>query len=470
MSEPPADDKTRREFVRRAQLDAPEVVGARWWNESFEAFQGNASRRDLLRAIPWLVGGGIGAGILGAVYCDGDDDDDGIGAIQSLEALDLQRREGWNAGQPGMSLHMPLELRDSEGGAAWVSAMEKLSTLLEPDAHLRRLANYTLFQSLAEPMNNSLRAAIRPVQTPEADEVAARGRALLGLADMEQAPRDLALVVDLPGPLSVAFAAAVSPRFCPVFLFDNWPHPLGVVPSHLTLGACLYQLPLLLHSRSTRQQPAPPMFVLDASRLNPYREQGNLFDNRYLAPVPSASALQGLGCKRILYVRPDDQSLVELDDLNQDFVDWQRAGLDVRALALTDFRTAEAGTRRPPDAGAATATVTPGATAPYYYGGHSHHHLLFWHSYGYGYGLGAAPAPSRRLRSSPPPARLSAAPAYRPTPRPTMFSSRTVGGLAGLGKQKPSGFGRVSVRSGFAANARRSRSGSFGRSRSSSFG
>jgi hypothetical protein len=69
---------------------------------------------------------------------------------------------------------------------------------------------------------------------------------------------------------------------------------------------------------------------------------------------------------------------------------------------------------------------------------------------------------------------LSNAPAYRPTFRPTMFASRTLGGAAGFGKQKPSGFGRVSVRmsggrvSSFGGSSRRS--GSFGRSRSSSFG
>jgi hypothetical protein len=47
-----------------------------------------------------------------------------------------------------------------------------------------------------------------------------------------------------------------------------------------------------------------------------------------------------------------------------------------------------------------------------------------------------------------------------------------VGGLGGVGKQKPSGFGRVSMRSGGYGSYRvsSSRSGSFGRSRSSSSG
>ena len=88
----------------------------------------------------------------------------------------------------------------------------------------------------------------------------------------------------------MALAAALAARFCPVFTFDNWPHPLGVVPSHLTLGACLYYLPLFLEAAQTRPQPAPPLFVLDANRLDPYRDQPDQFDNRYVAPVPSAAA------------------------------------------------------------------------------------------------------------------------------------------------------------------------------------
>ena len=58
-----------------------------------------------------------------------------------------------------------------------------------------------------------------------------RGEALLLAAHREGACRtDVALVLDLPGPEAVAVAAALAPCFDPVFVFDNWPHPLGVVP------------------------------------------------------------------------------------------------------------------------------------------------------------------------------------------------------------------------------------------------
>ncbi len=385
----------------------------------------------------------------------------------SLDAIDLQRREGWNAGERDRTLNFADLSTDVRGQSNWMERMPALAPLLEPDPHLRTLAVPTLFQALSDPANQSLRQVLRPVHAPEADGVFARGQALRGLTEQPDAPRDLALIIDLPGPSAVALAAALATRFCPVFTFDNWPHPLGVVPSHLTLGACLYYLPVFIEARMSRPQPSLPMFVLDANRLAPYRDQAGQFDNRYVAPVPSAGSLQAAGVKRVLYIRPDDRSLTELDDLNGDFVAWQQAGIEVRALPLSDFTAADVQFPARPDAGATTAQTAHGGSH-YYYGGHSAHHFLFWRSYGYG--IGPAPTPSRRLRTAPPPPRLSGATSYRPSFRPTMFSSRAIGGVAGVGKQKPSGFGRVSVRMNSDGRMIRTgsrRSGSFGRSRSS---
>jgi hypothetical protein len=100
----------------------------------------------------------------------------------------------------------------------------------------------------------------------------------------------------------------------------------------------------------------------------------------------------------------------------------------------------------------------------YYYGGHPMFVPIFWGSYGWYAPVrsyGAAPA----HRTPPGHARGAH---YRPTPRPTVFSGRTVGaGRGGVGRQKPSGFGRVSVASsratGRVVGAPYGRSGSFGR-------
>ena len=74
--------------------------------------------------------------------------------------------------------------------------------------------------------------------------------------------------------------------------------------------------------------------------------------------------------------------------------------------------------------------------------------------------------------SLPPQSRLPAtslrATTYTPARRPTMFSARSVGGTKGVGRAKPSGFGRVSTRvgsDGRTTGVRAGRSGSFGRSR-----
>src|SRR5207248_1309850 len=87
--------------------------------------------------------------------------------------------------------------------------------------------------------------------------------------------------LDVQGPTSVAVAAGMAPGFDPVFVLDNWPHPLGVVPSHLTLGAVLYYRPLFMRLRGSRTGRAPPVFVLDRNRLARYTDEETQFDNRY---------------------------------------------------------------------------------------------------------------------------------------------------------------------------------------------
>jgi hypothetical protein len=92
--------------------------------------------------------------------------------------------------------------------------------------------------------------------------------------------------------------------------------------------------------------------------------------------------------------------------------------------------------------------------------------VYFWPSYGYrssAWRSGELPANARfQPRKS-----LE----YTPARRDTQFSARTVGGMTGVGKQKPSGFGLVSRRGDRTVGVPRSsgRSGSFGRSSGSYF-
>jgi hypothetical protein len=143
-------------------------------------------------------------------------------------------------------------------------------------------------------------------------------------------------VVDLDGPDSVAFAAGASGRFDPVFLFDNWPHPHGVVPAHLTLAAAAYYQPMFANAAMASPSGAPPapMFVLDRQRLATYTDSATQFDNRWVARMPGVQALRSLGIKRLLYVGPIGCTR-ELDDLNDDLVTDHTAGISVCVLDVS---------------------------------------------------------------------------------------------------------------------------------------
>lgn len=463
------------DFWLQFSANRADLVGARWWNEAAKSggpgglaaalLRGSSlQRRDLVQ---WaLVFGTVGLGaaaLYGLSNLTGSDD---LDDAEIREALELQRREGWDVGGGQARLFLSNATAfDADGGSAWKENVADLATALAPPLRLRPFYVSTLFQALTQP---SLRAQMEPVHSTAADVTYQRATALGELFDQGDSS-DLALILDLPGEDTVAAAAALSERFWPVFDFGNWPHPRGVVPSHLTLGAALYYSPRFRKSASRLSLNRPPMFVLDANRLNPYGDDPERFDNRYLAQLPSVDNLRALGIRRMMYVRPQGASTTELDDLNDDFVAFEDAGIGVRFVSLGDF------TREPGAGGTA-----------YYWGGSPATHILFWPSYGrvLPFPAGPAPLPAPGARGLPPgdrstttslprTTRFEPRPSveYRPTRRDTIFSSRTIGGSSGIGKQKPSGFGMVSVRRDGATGAPRAvgdaravgRSGSFGR-------
>jgi hypothetical protein len=311
---------------------------------------------------------------------------------------------------------------------------------------------------------------MKPVPDMQGDEDVRRGEAIASLFRAVGTPTDTAVILDLDGPASVAVAAGMAPAFDPVFVFDNWPQPLGVVPSHETLGSVLFYRPLFLRARAARQAPAPAVFVLDRRRLSRYVDEESQFDNRYVAKLPTSANLRSLGVRHLLYVVPSKADLRELDDLNDDFVAFADSGIDVKAMALTDLSA-------PSTAAQAAPGRAVGAPVAHYYGGSPHTHLFFWTNYGW-HTPRTVSAPPRSTGTAPalptvrPPANVSNGAAYKPILRPTIFSARRTGLGAGVGKQKPSGFGVVSVRAskstGRITGMRTGRSGSFGRGFSSS--
>ncbi len=483
----PVPDAT---FRRLAFFNEDEGVGARWWQQQLASAGNPMSRRSALTKMALIgtaVGATLAAGSCVAIAI-------GTSATQdveaNLDALDVQKAEGWDVGVIGQLPLFPAATEiDVNNSGSWKSALDSLDTSLKPEtAGYQPYYVPTLFQVLGSSNGSGLKSAIRPILTAEMDAAFARGKALASLFD-DQAR--VALVIDLPGPEAIAFAAGAAERFEPVFVFDNWPHPLGVVPAHLTLAAALYFHAIFAATRKSASKRAPA-FVLDRNRLASYGDETAQFDNRYMAKLPPSDRLSSMA-KNILYVTPTDTTVTaaqELDDINDDLVAFAKQGLDVRAVAITSFLApdgsvptasllGDAGVPTPtgklgkdggpkdasldgqvaePDVGTAPLTMNAGmanadagvdagayvprsprhSTTVYYYGGYPHTHWYFWHTYSW---------------YSPPAARYATAPrltgvasAYRPISRPTMFSSRAIGGSSsGIGRAKPTGFGRVSV-------------------------
>jgi len=153
-----------------------------------------------------------------------------------------------------------------------------------------------------------------------------------------------------------------------VLLFDNWPHPRGVVRSHLALAALAYYQPRFAEQATARTS-TDPIFVLDRSRLSDYSEESDRFYNRYYANMPSLSALAGDGVRGLFYVVSSPVVLPEPGDLNRTLAEGTRipgpSSVAVRALALSDF----------------VGDACGDASAPAYYGGSRETDGSFWVNY-----------------------------------------------------------------------------------------
>jgi hypothetical protein len=337
--------------------------------------------------------------------------------------------------------------------------------------------------------DESLRAQMRPIFTPGMREAFARGETMRrDLLSQVDKGAETFFIADLPGPESVAFGAAMAGWADVMPSFENWPHPYGVVRSHDTLAALMYYAAFVEEQKKKFPESAPGLLLLDNQRLAPYTDADDKFDNRYVATAPSATALQQRGVKNIMYIVPSREQKEESDDLNDDFVAYKDAKLKVALFPLNDFqKVAQRVDKKEPDGTTRTVTETR-----YYYGGGLESHLGFLMLYSF-----LAPRPMLyypppmgypyppNYSSYPPPgggggwrsttlgdvrAPSTSAPSYEPRSRPTLFSGTRVGGQAGVGRAKPSGFGRTTFRTsgGRVTSISSGRSGSLGRGGSGS--
>jgi len=408
----------------KIELPGRRELAAAWWSASLRprlpAGAGLIGRWSPPPII-WASAVGMAAGP-GLGGCAGLLEQDGQPSSTEI-AQQLQRDQGWTTGEPATLYFQNVQQTDVAGGPDWRATMSTLPLRLAPaEARWQPFYDPTLFQALSAPRNADLRMIMQPVFSPEMARASRRGEALLSLFAEEGCRNDVAVVIDIPGPEAVALAAALAPCFDPVFAFDNWPHPRGVVPSHLTLGTALYYLPWFERERPRRSPDAAPMFVFDRQRLVPYVDDSKWFDNRYFAGLPPFEALQAAGIRHILYVAPDADVATEADDLNEDFVELDRAGIDFRLLALSDFSETplpgwldDDDTAPPPDP-APPSPPQISLQVQLYFGGSPRTHACFWDWYGWR----GRPVAGRLAPSLPTPLRPRAT--FHPIGRPTFGS------------------------------------------------
>jgi hypothetical protein len=456
----------------KSSFDAPS--GDSWWEKML-------SRRKLIRNVA------IGAGVVGLAVMCSDNGEDEIDAEK--DALDLQKKEGWNVGSDERPLRLADKAgSDSRGTQDWkkfTEPQQMLGVFQPTNPALKPFFVPTLIQSLAQP---TLRSAVQPVLSDGMKAAYARGVAMKQLLGESKDANKTALVVDVAGAEAVAFAAALSDVLQPVLTFDNWPHPLGVVSSQQTLGAMLFFAQEFAENNSKRPANAPALYVLDANRLAKYTDAENQFDNRYVAKLPTVENFQTLQTASVLYAVAEESQQSELDDLNDEFATYKDKGLNVSLMALSRFQPSsdqalQASAAQPSATQTTTNTLQASkqaASANSAYPANSSSYGAYVPTYYYGGSPGLSPwffyhyAAYSYYRPMPPMTRLPATSftrsAYQPTRRPTVFSANVVGGRTGVGRQRPAGFGMVGVRVGATSGAvsavRAGRSGSFGSSRS----
>jgi hypothetical protein len=431
-----------------------------------EWFTNHISRRSLGKGLAWGAVLAMAGVTVYQLASSGDKEVD-------EDSFALQKKEGWNVGSTDKFLSFEgSSLTDSRGRNLTGYDPNYLTSVYQPrDSQWQPFFVPTLIQSLAQ---QSLSGQMRPVFNAQMRETYQRAEALRNLVSQTPNPSQTLIISDLPGPQSLALGAAMADAAQLVPVFDNWPHPLGVVRSHETLGAMAYYAGEIDEKRSKLKENAPAILLLDSNRLTAYTDQDTQFDNRYQAKLPPADQIKQRGVQQVIYLVKDESQKDELDDINENLVEWQKQGINVRMLRMSEFKPVDEPTQATV-AGTTGTTTTSTVQRHYYYGGSPWASWLFFSHYGYGYPRDVYAYRDGRSYSIPRPTtgQTYAPPTYRPQSRPTVFSNSRVGGASGVGRARPSGFGRTSVRmssDGRVTGTRSGRTGSYGRSGGGWFG
>jgi len=459
--------KNNLKDINRSSFSRPTPSGTnKPGGQMTEWFTNHISRRSLGKGLAWGAVLAMAGVTVYQLASSGDTEVDS-------DSLDLQKKEGWNVGSTDKFLSFEgSSLTDSRGRNLTGYDPNYLISVYQPRAsQWQPFFVPTLIQSLAQ---QSLSGQMRPVFNAQMRETYQRAEALRNLISQTPDPSQTLIISELPGAQSIALGAAMADTAQLVPVFDNWPHPLGVVRSHETLGAMAYYAGEIDEKRSKLKENAPAILLLDSNRLTAYTDQDTQFDNRYQAKLPPADQLKQRGVQQVIYLVKDESQKDELDDINEDLVEWQKQGINVRMLRMSEFKPVDEPTQATV-AGTTGTTTTSTVQRHYYYGGSPWASWLFFSHYGYGYPRDVYAYRDGRSYSIPRPTtgQTYNPPTYRPQSRPTVFSNSRVGGASGVGRARPSGFGRTSVRmssDGRVTGTRSGRTGSYGRSGGGWFG
>lgn len=214
----------------------------------------------------------------------------GPGGFHSIGSVDdnadCMQDQAWRSFLDGRKL---FDAWSAPPASAW-SAYARPTLFAALDAHLSFMGSKT--------------PDIRPVAVPGLAAGQAPRQPFAGLG------RDTAVILDLPARESVAYAALLAFRFGyqPVVLFNNWPHPDGLVHMEGALAALLHFSPwAAAKDGAVDRDNEPPVFVLDRRRMPDVHPRPLDFDNRYYhleADLPSPATLRQNGINRVLYVCP----------------------------------------------------------------------------------------------------------------------------------------------------------------------
>jgi hypothetical protein len=125
------------------------------------------------------------------------------------------------------------------------------------------------------------------------------------------------VLVDLPGPKSVALAARlVQAGMQPICTFDHWPHDRAGIPAERVLEQLMRHSVVVAEARKRLTPEAPPVWICDSLRLTGGRPAPGHFDNRYYLDdslLPGPRMLRSAGIERLVLVVPSANATISAD-------------------------------------------------------------------------------------------------------------------------------------------------------------